>query len=440
MCVPAHDDRDKIFARAHHLEIVEVIKDSKVISGALAGRTSEEATETLLRQLPDAKKTVKYRLRDWLVSRQRYWGAPIPIVYDPDGQPHPVKEEHLPLLLPEDVDFLPGGESPIKLSRDFQDLAEKLYGHGWRFESDTLDTFVDSSWYFFRYLSPTRETEAFDRATVSNWLPVDLCVGGIEHATLHLLYARFITKFLAKFGYIDSKITEPFQALFNIGMVNMNGVKMSKSKGNVISPDPLVEHYGTDALRGYELFLGPMDIEVEWNPRGISGIHRFLIKLWKLAHTVTDETNEFANNQFNLYLNATGPMIKDYRLNIVIAQAMIFINECSKSGISKETLGKFVTTLAPIFPFIAEELYELLGGSNESVFMEKWPAVNQMDGSTPLGKKLNIFIGKKLIATSNTDEPEAEIVRKTNTSYPQTAGCRHLLIDKPNLRILKFFV
>jgi leucyl-tRNA synthetase len=348
-----------------------------VNSGEYSGKIASEADSDIV-NAAGGKSVTTYRLRDWLVSRQRYWGAPIPIVYDPDGQPHQVKEEHLPLTLPTDIDFLPGGESPLARSHEYVERAEKLYGKGWRFETDTLDTFVDSSWYFLRYLTPKDADKPFDRDLVKKWLPVDLYIGGIEHATLHLLYARYIARFLTKYGddssvpYLDSSAAEPFNQLFNIGMITLHGAKMSKSKGNVVSPDPLIEHYGTDALRGYELFVGPMDVEAEWNVNGINGIHRFLIKLWAIQPQ--EEVNEYANNLLHKYLTNIAPMIDGFRVNTWLSEAMIYVNEISKSGISKGALRDFLITLSPIFPYICEELWSKYDGEG-SIFQASWPKV-----------------------------------------------------------------
>lgn len=367
---------------------------SLVNSGEFTGLDNKEAAEKIMAALEKkgaGQKTTTYRLRDWLVSRQRYWGAPIPIVYDPQGQAHPVKDEHLPLELPTDVDFLPGGVSPLARSVEYKKRAEKLYGPGWHFETDTLDTFVDSSWYFLRYLSPTDGQEAFNKELVKKWLPVDLYIG---HNVPHLLYARLVTKFLARYGYIDSAIDEPFKRLFDIGMITLHGTKMSKSRGNVISPDELVEHYGTDALRGYELFIGPMDVEAEWNPRGINGVHRFLISVNSLPAKLTSDDALADDAAFNKYLAEIEPMIKDFRLNTVISAAMKLVNIWQKQQkVSQNAFAKFVITLSPTFPFIAEELWAELG-HKESVFRAEWPKAAEIKASN----EISVLINQKFAA------------------------------------------
>ncbi len=375
---------------------------SLVDSGEFTGQSNIEAAPLIVKAAKGEAATT-YRLRDWLVSRQRYWGAPIPVIYDPAGTAHPVKEEHLPLELPTDVDFLPGGESPLAKSAEYKDRAEKLYGKGWHFDTDTLDTFVDSSWYYLRYLTPNDESQAFDQDLVKKWMPVDLYIGGIEHATLHLLYARFVTRFLARYGYIDHNVTEPFKKLFNIGMITMHGAKMSKSKGNTVSPDPLIEHYGTDALRGYELFVGPMDIEAEWNVNGINGIHRFLIKLSQLSEVVSNETDPVQSKRFDRYLVAIEPMIKDFRLNTYLSEAMKLVNDLGKS-VSKDVLAKLLITLSPIFPYLSEEMWSVLG-EKTSIFHAKWPQAAVIEEQA---KELSIRVNHKHVGALEVSGTESE--------------------------------
>ena len=412
MLVPAHDQRDYNFARAHNIPITKIIETDKlpfigqgkmINSGIYDGLTSVEAAGKISADLERrglGGKAISYRLRDWLVSRQRYWGTPIPIVYDPAGVAHAVKEEHLPILLPTDVDFQPGGESPIKLSKEYQNRAEKLYGELWRLETDTLDTFVDSSWYYLRFLSPNDLTQAFDVKIVNKWLPVNLYIGGIEHAILHLLYSRFVYRFLIKYKYLTNDSAEPFQKLFNIGMINFGGIKMSKSKDNVVSPDPLVEHYGTDALRGYELFLGPMENSLNWNPRGINGIHRFLIKVFLLSKKIDSKSSPDQESFFDIYLNRISPMIKDFRLNTVLSEAMILTNALAKNDqINRLVIERFIITLSPAFPFLAEEIWSILG-HKDSIFKADWP---NFFGASVATEKIKILIDQKFVGEIERD-------------------------------------
>lgn len=420
MSVPAHDERDWYFSKKYKLPIKKVIETEEselptvgmgktVESGEFSGLSSVEAQKKIadkLESISKGKEAQAWRLRDWLVSRQRYWGAPVPIVYDPDGKPHPVKDEYLPLKLPEDIDFRPRGESPIARSQEYLKKAEALYGKGWRFDSDTLDTFVDSSWYYFRYLSPNDSTAALNKELIKKWLPVDLYIGGIEHATMHLLYARFISRFLAKHGYIDLSVTEPFKKLFNIGMVTLHGAKMSKSKGNVVTADELVEQVGADALRGYVLFLGPMDQEVEWNPRGINGIYRFLVRLNKLSERVkaTDKPDTQQSEQFSQYLSTINANIEQFHLNRALAAAMELANLWERAGKIPQRLWRdYIITLAPVFPHLAEELWER-SGAKESVFRASWPQVTAIKSVN----KLKVLCNQKFVGELEVEDGLAE--------------------------------
>lgn len=427
MSVPAHDERDYRLAKKYNLPILPVIETEEstdveetmntklgllINSGELNGLSIKEAVSKLLVDYPEAiTKQTTYRLRDWLVSRQRYWGAPIPIVYDPEGTAHPIKDEHLPLELPTDVDLTNTAESPLATSKEYIERAEKLYGQGWRFDTDTLDTFVDSSWYFYRYLSPTDQGQAFDPKFAKAWLPVDLYFSGIEHATLHLLYARFVHRFLVAEKYLDEAAgAEPFKQLFNFGLIHKDGAKMSKSRGNVVNPDELVEHYGTDALRGYEMFMGPLEQEAEWSTSGINGIHRFLIKLHKLATTLSKSAkeNRASAAEFNNYLQIIEPMYADFRLNTVIAEAMKLVNVWHRSGVNLELLRDFAVTLSPIFPFLAEELYKELGGQG-LVAQASWPKVSsKLVAATQISVRLNHKHQAMIDLDADADQKEAE--------------------------------
>lgn len=401
MAVPAHDERDFAFAKKFSLAIKAVVRDPAipdeewqqvasgesclaahgflVNSGKYTKLSTEDAIAAMLQDHPEfARKTVNYKLRDWLISRQRYWGAPIPIVYDPEGQPHPVKEEHLPWLLPEDVDFKPTGESPLRSSKEFKARVEKLYGKGWTPEYDTMDTFVDSSWYYLRYVD-ARNKEAFVRKELADTLlPVDLYLIGPEHIVLHLLYSRFFTKFLRDEGYLN--FDEPFAKMRHQGMIlGPNGKKMSKSKGNVINPDEIIQQYGADTLRVYEMFMGPLEADKPWDTRAVAGVARFLQKVYRLAEEelekyeqllTHDQKANFVSTQVDLQrklhqsLQKVTQDIADLKYNTAIASLMELSNLWEKNKDEKNLLWtlndvlSFIKMLAPFAPFMSEELYD----------------------------------------------------------------------------------
>lgn len=399
MAVPAHDERDLAFAKRFNLAVKEVVVDGCLTnSGTYNGLTSQQAVKQMIADFPQvARLSINYKLRDWLISRQRYWGAPIPIVYDPEGQAHLVKEEHLPWLLPDDVDFKPTGESPLKSSREFKARVEKLYGAGWTPEYDTMDTFVDSSWYYLRYCSARNSQQFADAKNLKTWMPVDFYLIGPEHIVLHLLYSRFFTKFLRDEGYIDLPSGEPFAKMRHQGMIlGPDGRKMSKSKGNVINPDEIIEEYGADTLRVYEMFMGPLEADKPWNPRAVAGVARFLRKVYRLigreiarqkqALPLSTARKELLQKLHWAIQKLTNDL-PEFKYNTAIAALMELSNvwekldEDSHLLLTQEELLSFIKLLAPLAPFIAEELYDqtkALGWQlKDSVHLESWPKYNK---------------------------------------------------------------
>lgn len=386
---PAHDLRDFEFAMKHHIPIQRVVvgpdgdlspvdspekiiakgmKGKMVNSGFLDGLEFKEAMNKTMDYFEEkgwGKRVVSYKLRDWLISRQRYWGAPIPIVYDPQGKAHPVKAEHLPWMLPTDVDFKPTGESPLKSSKEFFARTERLYGKGWKPECDTMDTFVDSSWYYLRYVD-SRNTETFAaEEQIKKWLPVDLYLIGPEHIVLHLLYSRFFTKFLRDQGYFS--FDEPFMKMRHQGMIlGPDGKKMSKSKGNVINPDDIIEKYGADTLRIYEMFMGPLESDKPWDTGSVIGIYRFLQRIYTLLMS-NDAFSKTSDASLERRLHQTIKKISEdlpaLKFNTAIAALMIFVNDWEKvANKAKPTLSladtkTFLKLIAPLAPFMSEEIY-----------------------------------------------------------------------------------
>lgn len=405
MCVPAHDDRDFEFAKKFNLPIVQVISENgqeienmtqpytqasgiMINSGAWNGMESsilkKEAPE-MIEKLGFGKKQVNFKLRDWVFSRQRYWGEPIPIVHCPKCGNVAVKEEDLPLLLPDVESYQPTGtgESPLAAIDEWVNTTCPCCGMKAKRETNTMPQWAGSSWYFLRYVDVNNSNELVSKEKANKYLPVDMYVGGVEHAVLHLLYSRFYTKFLYDIGVIDFE--EPFIKLFNQGMINgSDGTKMSKSKGNVVSPDELVRDYGCDALRMYELFVGPPELDATWDDRGIDGVARFLNRFYNLVMASKDKDIKANTEMDKLRHRLVADIdyrLKAFSLNTVVAGFMEYNNKLidlakKYGGIDKETLRTFLILLSPFAPHISEELYENLG-YKDSIFNNKWPEFDQ---------------------------------------------------------------
>ena len=302
-------------------------------------------------------------LRDWNISRQRYWGCPIPIVYDPDGKPHPVPDDMLPWRLPIDVEFEPSGASPLAASEEFINRTERAFGRGWRPEFDTMDTFVDSSFYFIRYLMDSDSDKFVDKKHIRDWLPVDLYVGGKEHACLHLLYARFINMVLHDLDY--STVREPFKRLAHQGFITYNGKKMSKSKGNTVDPSPIVETYGADALRLYLMNIGPYDQGGEWDDNGINGMARFLNRV-RNADKIASAHVE--HHHIDKTINKVEDSIEKLKFNVAIGELMRCLNEITAlKEIPKTTMNNYIKIMYPFAPMLAQEL------RGPEIIMAEWP-------------------------------------------------------------------
>lgn len=429
MAVPAHDERDFEFAKKYDLPLKTVISgqqpgnenaafcdDGILINSKDYNKlSSEEAREKMAEWLEKeglGKKKVNYKLRDWLVSRQRYWGAPIPIIYCEKCGTVPVPEEDLPVMLPTDVDFKPTGESPLVYSESFHDVKCPLCGAKARRESDTMDTFVCSSWYFFRYADPKNEKEFASKEATEKWLPVDMYVGGAEHSVLHLLYARFFTKALHNLGYID--FDEPFLKLRHQGIILAeDGRKMSKSLGNVVNPDDVVAEVGADVLRMYEMFMGPIEAMKPWSTKGIIGIVRFLEKVYKLANSVRMESESGANGKVQSLLHKTIKKVTDdienFRFNTAISALMILVNEMDKQEqVQIADYKLLITLLAPFAPHIAEELNEKMG-SKESIFLSEWPVYDPelaKDEEVEMVVQVNGKVRERLMVAADVTEDE----------------------------------
>jgi len=417
MAVPAHDERDHAFARAFGLPVRRVIEtpsegaggsdggddeglpyigDGRLVNSTpdFDGMDNREALAAIVAWLDREGKghaSVNYRLRDWLVSRQRYWGTPIPIVYCEGCGIVPVPADQLPVELPDVEDYTPKGRSPLAAAEDWVHTSCPSCSGPARRETDTMDTFVDSSWYFLRYCDAANDRAAWDAAALREWMPVDQYIGGVEHAILHLMYARFFTKALADLGHLDFQ--EPFSALFTQGMVTKDGAKMSKSRGNVVSPASIVERLGADTARCYILFIGPPDQDADWSDDGVEGVHRFLGRLWRLAADTalraggaTGELVEPSSVQgddlallrkTHWAIEKVSGDLRRFAFNTAIAAVMELLNECSRLRESVEVesmrfaLGTAASLLFPFAPHVCADIYDRLTG--ERVWESSWP-------------------------------------------------------------------
>ncbi len=436
MAVPAHDERDYEFAKKFGLPIKEVVAGGNIEkeaytgdgehihSGFLDGLNREEATKKMIEWLEEnkiGKRKVSYRLRDWVFSRQRYWGEPIPVIHWEDGTITTVPEDELPLELPVMKEIKPSGtgESPLANAKEWLEVTDPKTGKKGRRETNTMPQWAGSSWYFLRYIDPHNDEKLADPEKLKYWLPVDIYIGGAEHAVLHLLYARFWHKFLYDIGVVPTK--EPFKKLFNQGMIlGENNEKMSKSKGNVVNPDEIVEKYGADTLRLYEMFMGPLEASVAWSTKGIEGARRFLDRVWRLFVNEDGTLNEKITDKADLkpmekiYHQTVKKVTEDYegiRFNTAISQLMVFINEAYKQDeLPKQYMEGFVKLLSPVCPHIAEELWEKLGHQG-TIAYESWPVYDEsktVEEETEIVIQINGKVRAKKTVPRGIDKGELE--------------------------------
>ena len=435
MAVPAHDQRDYEFATKFGIKIIPVLEGGDISkeafvgdglhinSGFLNGLNKEDSINKMISWLEDNKtgnKKVNYKLREWIFARQRYWGEPIPIVYDEDGKAYILPESELPLVLPELEDYSPSksGDSPLDKATNW--VTTTFEGKSVKRETSTMPGSAGSSWYFLRYIDPKNNDEFANQKLLKHWMPVDLYVGGPEHAVGHLLYARFWNNYLFDKGL--SPVKEPFAKLRHQGMIlGTNGEKMSKSKGNVINPDDMVKEYGADSLRVYEMFMGPIDAAKPWDPNGIDGSKKFLEKVWRLYTESGKIQNAENKNLERVYHYTVKKVTNDYEtmnFNTAISQMMIFINAVNKEDIfPTEYAEGFLKLLNPIAPHITEELWNVALGHNGTIAYEKWP---EFDESKTINNEITLpiqFNGKlKTTISICLDEDESSVKSKVHES------------------------
>ncbi len=433
MAVPAHDQRDYEFATKFGLEIIPVLEGGDISKEAfigdglhinsdfLNGLNKEDSINKMISWLEDnniGNKKINYKLREWIFARQRYWGEPIPIVYDDDDNAYVLSDNELPLVLPELEDYSPSksGASPLDKATDWVNTT--LNGKSVKRETSTMPGAAGSSWYFLRYIDPNNDKEFANQELLKHWMPVDLYVGGPEHAVGHLLYSRFWNEYLYDKGL--SPVKEPFAKLRHQGMIlGTNGEKMSKSKGNVINPDDMVKEYGADSLRVYEMFMGPIDAAKPWDPNGIDGSKKFLDKVWRLyveSGKIKNEENKNLEREYHFTVKKVTNDYETMNFNTAISQMMIFINSVNKEDIfPTEYAEGFLKLLNPVAPHITEELWNVAMGHNNTISYEKWP---EYDENKTIKNDITLpiqFNGKlKSTISISIDEDESSVKNKVH--------------------------
>ncbi len=441
MAVPAHDERDYAFAKKFDIAIIPVLEGGNVAEEAytqdgihinsefLNGLNKEEAVEKMnhwLEEQGSGHKEISYRLRDWLFSRQRYWGEPIPVIHWEDGTTTTVPEEDLPLRLPITEDIRPSGtgESPLANVSEWVNVTDPETGKKGRRETNTMPQWAGSSWYFLRFIDPHNKEALADYDKLKRWMPVDVYIGGAEHAVLHLLYARFWHKFLYDLGVVPTK--EPFQKLFNQGMIlGGNNEKMSKSRGNVVNPDDVVDKYGADTLRLYEMFMGPLDASIAWSENGLEGSRKFLDRVWrlivdekgKMRDRITTVNDGKLTKVYHQTVKKVTEDIEALHFNTAISQLMVFVNEAYKVDVLPfEYMEGFVQLLAPITPHLGEELWEILGNT-EGISYVPWPTYDEtqlQEEEVQLVLQVNGKVRAKLNVAVDTGKDELEKLALNN--------------------------
>ncbi|MCA9360720.1 leucine--tRNA ligase, partial [Candidatus Kaiserbacteria bacterium] len=464
MAVPAHDERDFAFAKKFDIKITPVIypdhiggcvknwatdnkvnisDDDKLLaliqekimskqtfykyrgrlinSAEFDGLSISEAKEAITEKV-GGEMTNTYRLRDWSIGRQRYWGVPIPIVYSPDGEAHPVPKEHLPWTLPEDVDFTPTGVAPLAKSEELKRRTIEIFGEGWTPEVETMDTFVDSSWYFLRYLDNKNDNELVSKKAQDDWMQVDMYFGGPEHTTMHLLYSRFWQKALGKLGLVND--SEPYKRRINRSLIlGPDGNKMSKSKGNIVDPDEQVKLVGSDTVKMYLAFMGPYGeaANYPWDMGGIAGLKRFLERAYGLADHIKEEESKEITALLHKTIKKVAEDVKVFKFNTAISALMIFVNKAEKSGLKAVSYASFVKLLAPFAPHLTEQIWADLGNEG-SIHTEEFPAFDEKmteDEQVTIGVQINGKMRGEITLSPSATEEEAMIIMNHNDSISE---------------------